>query len=72
MRLRVFSSQNKTGQIVDIEEARNWDFYDPAALVVAENQQVRSYEELLEIASRPGVEDKELLDVHLMVTLTGG
>jgi hypothetical protein len=33
---------------------------------------VRSYQELLEIASEDKVKDREFLDVHFMVTLTGG
>ncbi|MBI4333812.1 MAG: hypothetical protein HY673_21330 [Chloroflexi bacterium] len=72
MKLRVYSSRNRSGDIMDMEEAREWDYYDPAALVVVENELVRSYNELLAVASRPGTRDKELLDVHLMITLTGG
>ncbi|MBI2934027.1 MAG: hypothetical protein HYY29_00490 [Chloroflexi bacterium] len=72
MKLRVFSYEDKAGRLADIEEARSWDYYDPGTLVVIEHQLVRSYNELLEIASRPDTRDREFLDVHLMVTLTGG
>ena len=71
-KLRITASQDKTEQIIDIEEARNWDFFDPTALVVVENQLVRSYQELLDIASTDKHKDEEVLDVHFMVTLTGG
>ncbi len=71
-KLRIKSSQSKTEQLIDIEEARKWDYYEPSSLVVVENQLVRSYQELLDIASRDGVKEKDVLDVHLMVTLTGG
>ncbi len=72
MKLRVHSYDNRSGQMMDIEDARSWDYYDPGTLVVVEHQLVRSYGELLEIASRPEVRDREFLEVQLMVTLTGG
>ena len=71
-KLRIMSSCADHGQTVDIEEARHWDFYDPTALVVVENHLIYSYEELLEIASTDALKDKESLDVHFMITCTGG
>lgn len=72
MKLRVHSYESKSGQIVTIDEARSWDYYDPGTLVVAENQLIRSYSELVEVASRRDIRDREFLDVHFMTTLTGG
>lgn len=72
MKLRIKSSQNKTEQIIDIDQAREWDYYEPSSLVVVENQLVRSYQELLEIAAGDSAKGKDILDVNFMVTLTGG
>jgi hypothetical protein len=71
-KLRIMSSCDHPGQTVDIEEAKDWNFFDPTALVVVENHLIYSYEELLEIASTDGLKNKEILDVHLMITCTGG
>ena len=71
-RLKIKSSCDQQEQIVDIEEAKDWDFYDPTALVVVEKHLIYSYEELLELASTDGLKDKETLDVHFMITCTGG
>lgn len=70
LRLKAFHS--KTEQIVNIEEAENWDYNDLTAMVVVENQLVHSYQELLEIASRAAVRDKEVLDVQRVLALAGG
>ncbi len=71
--LRVKSATNRKEEIVDISAARDWDYFDPNALVVVENQLVHSFDELLKIASSY-ISDakKDTLDVYLMVTLTGG
>jgi len=71
-KLVVKSATSKKEEVVDIEDARDWDYYDPHALVVVENQLVRSYQELLDIASSDSVKGRDILDVHFMVTLTGG
>ena len=71
-RLNIKSSCNQQNQTVKIEEAKDWNFYDPLALVVVENQLIHSYEELLEIASSDAFKDKESLDVQFMITCTGG
>lgn len=72
MKLRVHSYESKSGRIVSIDDAKDWDYYDPGTLVVAENQLVRSYSELQELVSRKDIRDREFLDVYLMTTLTGG
>jgi len=71
-KLRVISSYDRSEQLVDIEEAKDWNFFDPTALVVVEKHLIYSYEELLELASSGGLRDKQILEVHLMITCTGG
>jgi len=57
---------------VSIEEAKDWNYYDPHALVVVEGQLVHCYEELIAIASKNDLKDRESLEVYLMITCTGG
>ncbi|MDP2718543.1 MAG: hypothetical protein U1D67_08080 [Dehalococcoidia bacterium] len=71
-KLRIHASGDRTEQVIDIEDARAWNYYDPTALVVVENEMVRSYGELVDIASHARFSGKDILDVHFMVTLTGG
>ena len=71
-KLKVISACDVGEQIVGIEEARTWNYYDPHALVVVENQLVRCYDELVAIASRDDLKDRESLEVYLMITCTGG
>lgn len=71
-RLRVHSACEKQERLLDIEEAKDWNYYDPLALVVIEHNLVHSYDELLRIASSDNLKNKEVLDVYLMITCTGG
>ncbi len=72
-KLKVKSASNRKEEVIDISEARNWDYFDPNALVVVEHQLVRSFDELMQIASTYKSDDrKDSLDVYLMITLTGG
>ena len=71
-KLKIISACDQEERVVDIEEAKNWNFFDPTALVVVEKQLIYSYEDLLEIAASDELKDKETLDVHLMITCTGG
>ena len=71
-KLRVNSACEKQERLLNIEEAKDWNYYDPLALVVIENNLVHSYDELLRIASSDNLKNKEVLDVYLMITCTGG
>jgi diphthamide biosynthesis methyltransferase len=71
-RLRVKAASEKEEQIVNIEEAKNWDFGDPHALVVVECHLIRCYDELLEIAFSDNLKDKEIIDIDLLMMVTGG
>ena len=71
-KLKIMSSCDHPGQLVDIEEAKDWNFYDPTALVVIENHLIQSYKELLEMASREDLKERDFLTVHFMITCTGG
>jgi hypothetical protein len=70
LRLRAFS--DKEERIVNIEEFKDWDYFDPHALVFVENQLVHNYNELIELASSDDYKHKEILDVYFMITITGG
>lgn len=62
----------KEGCLVEMEEAREWDFDDLTRLVVVERELVRSYEELLSLAQEERFRDKDALEVYFMMTMTGG
>jgi hypothetical protein len=71
-KLKVKAASEVQEQIVNIEEAKQWDFGDPHALIVVENYLVRSYGELVELAFGEKLKDSEIIDIHLMMTCTGG
>jgi hypothetical protein len=67
--------KGQTGQpntIIDIEEARDWDFYNLHRLVVVEHEMIRSCDELLALAQEERFKDKDTLGVFFMITMTGG
>ena len=46
--------------------------YGDEVLVIVEGHLVRSYEELIEIASQPDYRDRDFLEVELLLTAVGG
>ncbi|MBM2832811.1 MAG: hypothetical protein HW414_1863 [Dehalococcoidia bacterium] len=71
-KLRLKGQTGQEEKVVDIAEARNWDYYDLQRLVVVEREMVRSYDELLSLAGSERFKDKDTLDVFFMITMTGG
>lgn len=71
-KLRLGAQPGQPESVVDIEEARSWDYDDLTRLVVVEREPVRSYEELLALAREDRFKDKDTLDVFFMTTMTGG
>jgi hypothetical protein len=71
-KLRLKDNAGKEESLIDLEEARDWDFADLTRLVVVERELVRSYEELLALAQEDRFKDKEALEVYFMMTLSGG
>ncbi len=71
-KLLLKSQDGKEGSLVEMEEAREWDFDDLTRLVVVERELVRSYEEILSLAQEERFKDKEALEVYFMMTMTGG
>lgn len=71
-KLLLKSQDGKGDCLVEMEEAREWDFDDLTRLVVVERELIRSYEELLSLAQEERFRDKEALEVYFMMTMTGG
>ncbi len=71
-KLRIKVPFGHTESVVDIEEAELWSYDDATGLVVVENQLVRSYDELIALASRKPYQDKEILDAYFVASMTGG
>ncbi|EFK07167.1 conserved hypothetical protein [delta proteobacterium NaphS2] len=71
-KLRVKAAIDVEEKIIDLEEAKDWDFGDPHALVVVDRKLARSYEELVDIVSSDRLKDKEIIEINFMMTCTGG
>jgi hypothetical protein len=71
-KLRLGAQSGQRESVIDIEEARDWDYDDLTRLVVVEREPVRSYEELLAMAREDRFKGKDILDVFFMMTMTGG
>lgn len=71
-KLRLGAQSGQKESVIDIEEARGWDYDDLTRLVVVEREPVRSYEELLSLAREDRFKGKDTLDVFFMMTMTGG
>ncbi len=71
-KLLLKAQDGKEGSLVEMEEAREWDFDDLTRLVVVERELIRSYEELVSLAQEERFKDKEPLEVYFMMTMTGG
>jgi len=72
LRIRL-PSDHEAQDVYSVEEARyrfNWG-RDPF-LVVVEGQVVRSFEELLDLASQDRFKDREFLEVEIQPLLAGG
>ncbi len=74
MKLRVTTAdaQGTTVRVCDLDEARTWDYADPARIIAVGGIQVTSWEELREIASGPAYRDKGEVEVYQMPPLVGG
>ena len=58
-------------ELLDFEQAPHFLFhYD--VIVAVEGEVIKSYEELIEIASRDRYRDREVLDVQLETVIAGG
>ncbi|MBW1804136.1 MAG: hypothetical protein JRJ85_25805 [Deltaproteobacteria bacterium] len=58
-------------EMIDFEQAPRFLFnYD--VVVAVEGEVVRSYEELVQMASEDGFRDRDFLDVHMETMITGG
>lgn len=75
MTLRVLDGETKESRIVDIEEARNWDWKDPEIWRVIGGWQITSYEMLITVLLRKaeqGIEEVEMLEAPRFTMLSGG
>ena len=75
IRLRVLDGEFKETRIVDIEEARTWDWKDPSVWRVINGWQVNSFDTLVSILRQKqekGAEEVELLEAPRFSMLSGG
>ncbi len=74
MRLRVTiaDAQGTSVRVCDLDEARTWDYADPARIIAVGGIQVTSWDELREIASGPAYRDRGEVEVYQMPPLVGG
>ena len=66
------SSASKEPLLVELEDAKLWDYNDTSNQVVIENRLVRSYEELCTVASQEDNKDKEVLEAYFVHFASGG
>ena len=59
-------------RVCDLEEAKTWDYADPARIIAVAGIQVRSWEELMEIVSRQAGRGCHEVEVYHMPPLVGG
>ncbi len=74
MRLRVTTTDSRgtSVRVCELEEARTWDYADPARIIAVGGIQVRSWEELLEIVSGEAYRNRDEVEVYQMPPLVGG
>ena len=60
-----------TKEICDFDQARFFP-YERDLVIVVEGEVIRSYEDLVELASRAPHKHKELLEVVILPTIVGG
>ncbi len=58
--------------ICDLEQARYRFNFNSGAVILVEGQTVKSYEELVQIASKDVYKDREFLQVDLLTELASG
>lgn len=59
-------------EIRDFEQARYFPFESDDVMITVENEVVRSYDEMLKLASRPELLDREYLEVAYIPIVEGG
>jgi hypothetical protein len=59
-------------RIINLEEARNWDYSNTVTLTIVENHLMQSYDDLLKLASSDEFKDKEVLELYFLGTIYGG
>ncbi len=57
-------------EIRDLEEAKDFLPFVYGVLIVVEGHEIKSYEELVQLASQDGYRDKEFLEVEVLLFLT--
>ena len=75
IRLRVFDGETKEKRVVDVEEAKTWDWKDPGVWRVINGWQVTSYARLVSVLRQKqekGVEEIEILVAPRFSMLSGG
>lgn len=74
MRLKIIAMNTDgiTERYCELEEAKTWDYSDPGTMIGVSGIQVMSWEELLEIVSRPAVKDSEEIEIYIMPPIAGG
>jgi hypothetical protein len=75
IKLKVFDGEFKETRIVDIEEARTWDWKDPSVWRVINGWQVNSFDTLVSILRQKqekGFEEVEMLEAPRFSMLSGG
>ena len=75
IRLKVFDGEMRETRIVEIEEAKTWDWKNPAVWRVINGWQVTSYDKLVYILHQKqlkGFEEIELLEAPRFSMLSGG
>ncbi len=70
-RLMIKYVGNLTGEIAELENARNLLNFEEAIILV-EGQNVHSYDELVQIVSQERFMDKDLVEVMLIPSIQGG
>lgn len=72
-KLRIMARFGQKGEsLVDLEEAKEWDYDDPLGRVVVDNELINTYTELCELVARERYRDKESVNVYFLITLDGG
>jgi hypothetical protein len=74
LRLRVITTDARgtSVRVCELEEARTWDYADPARIIAVGGIQIRSWEELLETVSTEAYRGCDEVEVYQMPPLVGG
>ncbi|MBW1800266.1 MAG: hypothetical protein JRJ85_06000 [Deltaproteobacteria bacterium] len=61
-----------TGELCLFEQAKYFPYESLDLLIVAEGEVIRGYEDLLQIAEKEGMKEKEYLEVKFLPIIVGG